>query len=62
MAKAVQENIKIPPIAYDYKKAEELTIKKDIPYCEVNDKKLSFDIYYPKNFVLISIKGYIICQ
>lgn len=51
MSQAIQKKINIPPIAYDYIGAEELTIKKDITYCIVNNKVQSFDIYYPKDFI-----------
>lgn len=51
MSQAIQKNIKIPPIAYDYCGTEKLTIKRDIAYCVINNKAQCFDIYYPKDFV-----------
>lgn len=57
MSQAIQKNMNIPPIAYDYSGAEKLTIKRDITYCVINNKAQCFDIYYPQDFVSFQSKA-----
>ena len=57
MSQALQKNIKIPPIAYEYNGAEELVIKRDLTYCVRNNQAQCFDLYYPQNFIPFESKA-----